>query len=202
MATSSGWKWYSCSNICFLPTLGSAQSKDATLKVDNMHCLDFASCSRCQGTPDHPSHTATLCNRCFTDQKRQIHYAVLLARNFCTNVSLCNVVIVQHIWGDRAPLVSTAGCFDLSRLHTSHSFAENQFIPNLYSTPEWAPTVLASVADMQKPYCAFWGWMFKVKRTKEELCKANGTFVDDMQKSHVFRCVPTPMSHRPHGNTL
>ena len=92
MATSSGWKWYSCSNICFIPTLGSAQSKDATLKVDNMHCLDFASCSRCQGTPDHPSHTATLCNRCFTDQKRQIHYAVLLARNFCTNVSLCNVV--------------------------------------------------------------------------------------------------------------
>ena len=164
-----------------------------------MHCLDFASCSRCQGTPDHPSHTATLCNRCFTDQKRQIHYAVLLARNFCTNVSLCNVVIVQHIWGNRAPLVSTAGCFDLSRLHTSHSFAENQFIPNLYSTPEWALTILASVADMQEHYCAFWGWMFKVKRTKEELCKANWTFVDDMQKSHVFRCVPTPMSHRPMG---
>ena len=36
--------------------LGSAQSKDATLEVDNMHCLDFASCSKCQGTPDHPSH--------------------------------------------------------------------------------------------------------------------------------------------------
>ena len=34
-----------------------------------MHCLELASCSRCQGTPDHPSHTASLCNRCFTDQK-------------------------------------------------------------------------------------------------------------------------------------
>ena len=104
---------------------------------------------------------------------------------------------MQHRWGDRVPLVSTAGCFDLSRLHTSHSFAENQFIPNLYSTPEWAPTVLASVNDVQEP-SAFWGWMFKVERTKEELCKANGTFVEickSLTCSDAFRhqCLIVPM---------
>ena len=142
--------------------------------------------------------------RCAIDVSPIKSTAFELQRLYCNVKSKTGDSAARHRWGDRVPLVSTAGCFDLSRLHTSHSFAENQFIPNLYSTPEWAPTVLllASVADKQEHYCAFWSWMFQFRRTKEELCKANGTFVDDMQKSHVFRCVPTPMSHRAHGNTL
>ena len=105
---------------------------------------------------------------------------------------------MQHTSGDRVPLVSTAGCFDLSRLHTSHSFAENQFIPNLYSTPEWAPTVLASVADMQKPYCAFWGWMLKVKGLKKNCAKQMGHFwmiCKSLTCSDAFRhqCLIAPM---------